>query len=293
MKLTRKTSLDDLDLYNEPVHVYFSQLDIPWPCTQNSVIITDMNTKFDHRQTAGLIPGASFKNCRLSALTQRFFNPGYLVTPTAQCFSSSLVVLMGTNCRRTALLYIHNIRMMLSRLPNLPTRPMNSAMVECNKVSSGFFEPLDTVNFERQDSTRVVVHTESFSAVRYLCKPPGFERSITFSFFPTGNFIVTGLDTEGALKAFMMVLPVLQRNKLAKTINPSAEQIMFFIQKHYREYLEHKGDILDHIQAAFDNAAAAVVTRQEMIKNALEAHKARIAEESEKERSPKRQRLMN
>jgi hypothetical protein len=288
------TSLADLEFYEEAVNVHLSQLDIPWPCAQNSVIITSMNTKFNHRQTAALIPGASFKNCRLSALTQRFYNPGYLVTPTAQGFSSSLVVLMGTNCPRTALLYIHLIRIMFSYLPNLPNRPMNSPMVVCNRVSSGFSKPLDTKNFERQDSTRVVVHTASFSAVRYMCKPPGFDRNITFSFFPTGNYIVTGLPPEEALVAFTHVYRILKRNELDKVIKPSAEQTIVYIKKHYRKYLEEGGDLFEHIQNAYDESFNAVVTREDMIKKSLEDHRARVAQQKEEEeRNPKRQRLLN
>lgn len=287
-------SLEDLHFFRIPVNPLLSQLDVPFPCAQNSVIITNLNTKFNHRQTAALIPGASFKNCRLSALTQRFFNPGHLVTPTAQGFSSSLVVLMGTNCPRTALLYIHIIRIMFSYLPGLPRRPMNSTMVVCNRVSSGFSKPLDTMNFEKHDSTRVVVHTASFSAVRYMCKPPGFDRSITFSFFPTGNYIVTGLPPEEALLAFMHVHRILKRNELDKTIKPSAEQTIFYIQKHYREYLEHGGDLFEHIQNAFDASSNAVVTREDMIRKSLENHKANVErQKEEEERNPKRQRLMN
>jgi len=279
-------SLDDLKHYEEPIDPYLSQLTIPWPLTQNSVIITNMNTKFNHRQTAGLVPGASFKNCRLSALTQRFRDPGHLATPTGQGFSSSLLVLMGTPDERTALVLIHIIRIIMSKLPNLPKRPMNSPMVVCNRVSSGFYEPLDTQHFEENDTTRVVVHTESFSAVRYLIQLPGFEKKVSFSFFPTGNFIVTGLDTEQAKKAFVYVLPVLERNRLNKTVKPSADLSMRYVKEYFRQFLEDYEkdktvDVFEYVERAFNAASSAVVTRNDKIEKFLRSYREKRIKEEE------------
>ncbi len=267
------TSLKDLDEFQEPVNIALSQADIPWPCPQNRVIVTNFGTTFDHKQCVGLIPGASFKNCRLSAYTARFYDPGQFMEPTGQGFTSGLYVSMGTNSERVSLLFIHIFRGIISNIPNLPKRPRNSPMFVCNKVSSGVYDPLDILNFEKNDGTRVVCHRKSFSGVIYkrlIRFIPYSVKLVSISVFESGNYIVMNVEGMEAQIAFIYFLPILQRNKLNKTAKPTADQLVTFIRQQYLTFDPSKESITECVKTAIANAEKAVVTREQIIQRTIQ-----------------------
>lgn len=267
------TSLSDLDEFQVPVNVALSQADIPLPCPQNRVVITNFGTTFDHKQCVGLIPGASFKNCRLSAYTARFYDPGHFMEPTGQGFTSGLYVSMGTNSERVSLLFIHIFRGIISNIPGLPRRPRNSPMFVCNKVSSGVYDPLDIRNFEKNDGTRVISHRKSFSGVIYkrlIRFIPHSVKLVSISLFESGNYIVMNVEGIEALIAFIYFLPILQRNKLHKTAKPSADQVITFIRQKFRSEHPTKDTIVECIKTAIAEAERAVVTREQIIQRAIQ-----------------------
>lgn len=273
MKMITGTSLSDLDEFQVPVNVALSQADIPLPCPQNRVVITNFGTTFNHKQCVGLIPGASFKNCRLSAYTARFYDPGHFMEPTGQGFTSGLYVSMGTNSERVSLLFIHIFRGIISNIPGLPRRPRNSPMFVCNKVSSGVYDPLDIRNFEKNDGTRVISHRKSFSGVIYkrlIRFIPHSVKLVSISLFESGNYIVMNVEGIEALIAFIYFLPILQRNKLHKTAKPSADQVITFIRQKFRNENPTKDTIVECVKTAIAEAERAVVTREQIIQRAIQ-----------------------
>ena len=275
------TSLRDLDLSEEPVDVFLSQQSTPWPATQNIVIMVKMNTEFDNRQTPAMQPGAGFKNCRLSAVTQRFYHHGYLIAPTLQSFASSKIVLMGTKDERVALFFIQIFRTIMSRTPNLVRRPIATPMVVCNRVSSGVYDPLDTKCFEGGGSTQVVIQPKSFCAVRYFRTLPGMEHGTSFSFFPTGSFIVTGLGPVAARKVFMYIMTVLDSNLSKKNPEPSAESKIAYIQEATRKWKAEGATparLAEIVISHMEEASAAVISRRERISRSIEEYKRRRTE---------------
>lgn len=267
------TSLKDLDFFEEPVNVALSQADIPWPCPQNRVIVTNFGTTFNHKQCVGMIPGSSFKNCRLSAYTARFYDPAHFMEPTGQGFTSGLYVSMGTNSARVSLLFIHIFRGIISNIPNLPKRPRNSPMFVCNKVSNGIYDPIDIHNFEKNDGTRVVRHRKSFSGIIYrrlIRFIPYSIKQVSISIFESGNYIVMNVEGMEALIAFIYFLPILQRNKLNKTAKPTANQIITFIRQAYIQFDPSKESIFDCVKNAMMAAEKAVITREQIIQKSIE-----------------------
>jgi len=267
------TSLSDLNHFKVPVDPFLSLIDIPWPCPQNRVVVTNLNTTFNHKQAVGMISGASFKNCRLSAYTARFYDPGQFVEPTGQGFTSGLYVSMGTNSERVSLLFIHIFRGIASNIPNLAKRPRNSPMYVCNKVSSGFYDPLDIENFERNDKTRVVRHKKSFSGIIYR-KQIRFNaqnvKQVSISVFKSGNYIVMNVEGMEALIAFINILPILHRNKLDKGVEPTADQLVTFVRQEYLQFDPSKESIIECVKRAISKAQRSVITREEIIQRAIQ-----------------------
>jgi hypothetical protein len=267
------TSLQDLNDFKVPIDPFLSLIDMPWPCPQNRVIVTSFGTTFNHKQAVGMISGASFKNCRLSAYTARFYDPGQFVEPTGQGFTSGLYVSMGTNSERVSLLFIHIFRGIISNIPNLPRRPRNTPMFVCNKVSSGVYDPLDIHNFEKNDGTRVVRHKKSFSGIIYRCLirfDSQNVKQVSISIFKSGNYIVMNVEGMEALIAFIYFLPILHRNKLNKVAKPTADQLITFVRQEYINFDPEKESIIECVKRAIANAEKSVITREEIIQKAIQ-----------------------
>lgn len=257
----RQTSLNDLDHFKIPIDPFLSIHDIPWPSPQNLVIVVDYQTRFNFQQMVGLVPGMSFKKSRLSALTMRFWEPGHLTAPIAQVSDSGIAVFMAAKSISTTLLFVHYFRGMLSRLPNLKTQPRNDYLSVCNKVSSGYTDPLDVKGFESRDSTRRVHSNKSFSGVPFRVRRPNGD-FIPFSVFPTGKFIVANFDLQSSKIDFAYVLPVLERNRLqVGQAKPSANQTIDFVRQHLAMQQSENTSIIKVVRDALDSAAQNIVTR--------------------------------
>jgi hypothetical protein len=179
---------------------------------------------------------------------------------------------MGTNSERVSLLFIHIFRGIISNIPNLPKRPRNSPMFVCNKVSSGVYDPLDILNFEKNDGTRVVCHRKSFSGVIYkrlIRFIPYSVKLVSISVFESGNYIVMNVEGMEAQIAFIYFLPILQRNKLNKTAKPTADQLVTFIRQQYLTFDPSKESITECVKTAIANAEKAVVTREQIIQRTI------------------------
>jgi TATA-box binding protein (TBP) (component of TFIID and TFIIIB) len=261
------TSLEDLDLFMVPIDPFLSIHDIPWPRPENHVIVVDYQTTFDFQQMVGLVPGMSFKKSRLSALTMRFWEPGHLSAPIAQVSDSGIAVFMAAKSEMTTRLFVHYFRAILNNLPTKKGKPRNGPMSVCNKVCSGYTDPLDVSRFESRDSTRIVKSTKSFSGVPYRVRLESGE-VIPFSVFPTGKFIVANLDPQSAKVAFSYILPVLERNRDNGNAKPSADQTIEFVRKHLATRREGQC-IIDLVREAIDNASQNVVTRRSILQSIL------------------------
>lgn len=263
------TSLNDLDFFKVETNPLLSQLNIPWPCAQNRVVVTSFNIEIDHQLFVGMVDGSSYKNCRLSALTQRFYTNGQYIEPTGQAFASGLYVSMGTNSERVTLLFIHILRIMISNLPNLKQKPYISPMFVCNRVSSGIYENIDILNFEKKDGTRIVRHRESFSGIIYRRWIKSINRLVSMSIFESGNYILMNIGNTDAILAFTYFFPILERNRMNKNPSANVSQKITAIRDAYAKFNPATDDIVSCVKNGFYEADKSVLSRNAIINNAL------------------------
>lgn len=263
------TSLNDLDFFKVETNPLLSQLNIPWPCAQNRVVVTSFNIEIDHQLFVGMVDGSSYKNCRLSALTQRFYTNGQYIEPTGQAFASGLYVSMGTNSERVTLLFIHILRIMISNLPNLKQKPFISPMFVCNRVSSGVYENIDILNFEKKDGTRIVRHRESFSGIIYRRWIKSINRLVSMSIFESGNYILMNIGNTEAILAFTYFFPILERNRMNKNPSANVSQKIAAIRDAYAKFNPATDCIISCVKNGFFEADKSVLSRNTIINNAL------------------------
>lgn len=215
------TELSDLDFFQVPKDTWLSHPEIFLPVEQNTVFTVDFLCTIPLQSVVRLIAACSLRKDRLSVVTIRWherFSNGICTEngnvphpPTVQLFGKGKAVLMGATSEYKTLLFCHKLRFMLLNM-GLPASC--SSLILRNKVCSGnYIYGIDTDNFEYDNTIASVKDDGTFPGIMFVITPPGSEKELRFSLFPTGKFIVMGMDGNEAREGFLQILPILHRNR--------------------------------------------------------------------------------
>lgn len=222
------TRIEDIaEFYKPRTDEWLSQKDLYIPSLQNLVSTVKLGCEVPLDTVISKLGVTSLRRHKLSVATIRFVgirskhltteNKNIQKVPTIQLFERGQAVIVGARSEEISILYCHILRIFLLNI-GIPARC--NKLVIWNTVCSGYYPyGINTVTFEQENKVTTVKDRGEFPGVMFVTG------QFKLTLFPTGKFIVMGMNSKEDRVSFLSILPIFEKYKLQETTMVSKAQM--------------------------------------------------------------------